>query len=127
VEGYERMPLGVLLIEHGVLDEPDVERALADQARSGRRLGEILVESDLVSRPFLARVLAQQGGVALEADTGFGSGLRSLIERRHLERAGLLGQLAAVPSIPTERRAGERRAAEDRRRTLGRRQGDASW
>lgn len=121
------MPLGLLLIEHGVLDESDVERALDEQSRSGRKLGEILVEEDLLSRPFLDRFLAEQGGIPLEADTGFGSGLRALIERRHLERAGLLGQLAVVPSVLVERRSGRRRAPEDRRKRFDRRQGGARW
>jgi hypothetical protein len=113
-------PLGVLLRAHGVLDESEVDRALADQERSGGQLGQILLEQGLISRPLLDRVLAQQAGIVLEAEAGFGTGLRGLIERRHLERSGV-----RVPSFDPdfridealdERRLDDRRAQGDRRR-----------
>lgn len=124
-----RPPLGVLLIEQGVLGQQEVEWALAQQVKSGRKLGEILIERDLLSRPYLARVLAEQAGVALEDEGGFGSGLRALIERRHLERSGLRADryLATSLRAPTDRRLGERRASTDRRKTADRRGTEPSW
>jgi hypothetical protein len=59
-----RRPLGVVLLEGGVVSEAEVESALAGQQQAGKRLGEILLERDLISSPLLARVLAQQNGIA---------------------------------------------------------------
>jgi hypothetical protein len=130
VETLGRRPLlGGLLIEQGVLGQQEVEWALAEQVKSGRKLGEILIERDLLSRPFLARVLARQAGVALEDEGGFGSGLRALIERRHLERSGLSADqhLSASLRPLTDRRSLERRASADRRKTADRRRTESSW
>lgn len=120
-------PLGVLLLEDGLVTSEDVARALVDQGRSGARLGEILREWGLISRPLLDRVLARQRGVVLETEEGFGAGLRGRIERRHLERVGVsirtvrspdppgVESESKAPAPPEERRRGERRGLGDRR------------
>jgi len=69
-------PLGELLVEQGLVSPEDLERALEEQARTGRKLGEYFVEAELVSLEQLTNVLLQQCGVDLSTDTGFGSGLR---------------------------------------------------
>ena len=69
-------PLGELLVEQGLVSPEDLERALEEQARTGRKLGEYFVEAELVSLEQLTNVLLQQCGVDLTTDTGFGSGLR---------------------------------------------------
>ncbi len=76
-------PLGRLLVEQGLLSEDELERALEQQALTGRRLGETLVELELVSHPALSRALAEQYGIELKSETGFGTGLRAKIERSH--------------------------------------------
>jgi hypothetical protein len=76
-------PLGCLLVEQGLLSEDELERALEAQASTGRRLGETIVELGFVSHPALSRALAAQYGIELKAETGFGTGLRAEIERRH--------------------------------------------
>src|SRR6266581_2116509 len=76
-------PLGRLLVEQGLLSEDELERALEQQASTGRRLGETLVELELVSHLALSRALAEQYGIELKSETGFGTGLRAQIERRH--------------------------------------------
>jgi hypothetical protein len=81
--------LGTVLLEQGALNDEDLERALTAQARNGERLGEILVELDLLSRPALDRAVAVQSGVDLQHEGGYGSGLRAEIERRHRGRRGL--------------------------------------
>jgi hypothetical protein len=48
--------LGAVLLEAGLLSEQDLAAALAEQQRSGRRLGEILVTRGLVSKAVLARL-----------------------------------------------------------------------
>lgn len=67
-------PLGALLVERGLLTDQRLEWAVAEQGRSGRLLGVILVESGYVSGATLARVLAEQHGVEVRT-TGEGSAI----------------------------------------------------
>jgi hypothetical protein len=60
-------PLGALLVEKGLLSASELDRALAEQRRSGRLLGQVLVRRGYVSGPSLVRVLAEQHGVGLQA------------------------------------------------------------
>lgn len=76
-------PLGRLLVEQGLLDADELELALAKQQQTGRRLGETLVDCGFVSGPQLASALAAQYGLELMTEHGFGTGLRSEIQRRH--------------------------------------------
>ena len=63
-------PLGTLLIDEGLMSADDVEHALAEQRRTGRLLGEIVVFRGYVSGVALARVLAKQHGVELRGAPG---------------------------------------------------------
>lgn len=56
----DRVPVGTVLLERGIIDLPMLERALAEQRLSGRRLGEILVDWGVVSWLALAEALAAQ-------------------------------------------------------------------
>jgi hypothetical protein len=60
---YPWRPLGRLLAEAGLVDEPQLEQALAEQQRTGHRLGEILVARGAISGPELIRALAEQSGI----------------------------------------------------------------
>jgi hypothetical protein len=93
-------PLGQLLVEQGMLAPSDLERALAEQQRSGRRLGETIVELGFVSGPELANALAAQYGIELTTEKGFGTGLRSEIQRRHEHDRRGAPRLSALPSPP---------------------------
>ncbi len=55
-------PLGLLLCEQGAVTAQRLEEALAQQAQSGRRLGEMLLLLDLVSEEQIAQALAEQWG-----------------------------------------------------------------
>ncbi|MDX6482998.1 MAG: type pilus assembly protein PilB, partial [Gaiellaceae bacterium] len=90
-------PLGTLLVERGLLSAEELEDALQAQRETGKRLGEILVERGLVSHPALTDTLAGQYGIELTSESGFGTGLRSLIERRHAA-----GRRNALPASPGE-------------------------
>ena len=81
--------LGELLVSEGVLSPDELAEALAAQekTRPRRPLGELLLTSGFVSPSLLVRQLAQQCQLQLEEETGFGTGLRRAIERRHVERA----------------------------------------
>jgi hypothetical protein len=83
--------LGAVLVQQGEVTREEVEKALATQVENGERLGKILLEWSAVSSPALDRALAQQNGVELHLEGGFGTGLRAAIERRHrLRRAALV-------------------------------------
>jgi hypothetical protein len=75
-------PLGRLLVSKGLLSDDQLENALQEQALSGRRLGEILVEFGFVSHRALSLTLAEQYGVDLPSETGFGTGLLAAIDLR---------------------------------------------
>ncbi len=75
--------MGQLLVDEGLLTPEQLEEALDNQATTGRRLGEIAVEFGFVSHMALSRVLSAQYGVELKSETGFGTGLRAELERRH--------------------------------------------
>jgi hypothetical protein len=76
-------PLGQLFVEKGLLTEARLDHALAEQVATGGRLGEKLVELGYVTRSTLQQLLAEQYGVDLVFETGFGTGLRAELERRH--------------------------------------------
>jgi len=63
---YSWRPLGELLIDDGALTSDELDLALAEQRRTGRLIGEILVQSGFVSPFALTRALAGQHGVELE-------------------------------------------------------------
>ena len=84
-------PLGRLLVEQGLLTDDELERALVQQQVSGKRLGETIVALGFVSGPDLASALATQYGIELTVETGFGTGLRAQIQRRHENDRGMPG------------------------------------
>lgn len=58
--------LGTLLADEGLLTETELELALDEQRRTGRLLGQIVVDHGYVSAFSLARVLSAQHGVELQ-------------------------------------------------------------
>jgi hypothetical protein len=75
-------PLGELFVESGLLTRDRLEHALAEQVARGGRLGDKLVELGYVTRHDLARLLAEQTGIELDVDSGFGTGLLAELRRR---------------------------------------------
>jgi hypothetical protein len=55
-----RRPIGQILVEAQAITEEDLAAALAEQERSGRRLGEILIQQGRTSWLALARAMAEQ-------------------------------------------------------------------
>jgi hypothetical protein len=55
-----RRPIGQILLEQQAISEANLEAALREQERSGRRLGEILIESGHTSWLAIARAMAEQ-------------------------------------------------------------------
>ena len=82
--GHEEPPpprprLGQVLLRNGYVSDEDINRALAAQARSGKLIGEILVEQGAVSRPIVTRALEEQDGATGEREQGLFSGLRNAL------------------------------------------------
>lgn len=62
------------MVDAGLIGETELERALAEQARTGRPLGEILVQGGYVSGPAVANALAIQYGGVLRTEYGVAAG-----------------------------------------------------
>src|SRR5512132_3583233 len=60
-------PLGLLLVDKGLMTANELELALAEQRRTGRLLGQILVGRGYVKSLALTQALAEQHGVELRA------------------------------------------------------------
>jgi Type II secretion system (T2SS), protein E, N-terminal domain len=56
-------PLGTLIFRAGLLPAETIESALEEGVKTGKRLGEILIERGLISEVDLARLLAGQKGL----------------------------------------------------------------
>jgi len=93
-------PLGELLVEKELLTEEELEFALTEQAETGRLLGAILVERGYVSGPALAVALAEQYGVELHTERGFGTGLWAEIDRRHRAGRGHEDNVVKLEAVP---------------------------
>lgn len=75
-------PLGELLVEQSWITPADLEQALEAQEKTGRKLGQIVVESGFISVEGLTKVLLEQCGIDMSTQDGFGSGLREELSRR---------------------------------------------
>ena len=56
------VPLGTLIFRAGLLSEEQLEEALDDSVKRGKRLGQVLVERDLLEESEIARLLGEQRG-----------------------------------------------------------------
>ena len=56
----EKIRLGDLLIQQGLLSDEQLKFSLDEQKRSGRKLGRIVVESGFVTEEAISRALARQ-------------------------------------------------------------------
>ncbi|MGE5689581.1 MAG: hypothetical protein ACM33B_03395, partial [Pseudomonadota bacterium] len=93
-----RARLGALLLRKGLVTPVELETALEAQRVKGGLLGEILVRSGLASRPAIEDALAEQQGASIEAEAGFGTGLRSQIAQRRPRRA-VVGEPVVLPAV----------------------------
>ncbi len=59
----ERIRLGDQLLKDGLISEEQLQRALGEQKRTSRMLGELLVETGVITSGTLARTLARCLGV----------------------------------------------------------------
>jgi hypothetical protein len=68
-----------------LISQEELDRALADQVKTGTRLGEILVKQQLISSPELTEALMEQLGREVAKEGGFGTGLWSKMPRRNAQ------------------------------------------
>lgn len=68
----EKPQLGELLVQHGVITPDELTLALAEQQRTRRPLGEVVVSLGLAPGPIVAQALAtQHGGGIVKTEYGF--------------------------------------------------------
>ncbi len=80
--GINWRPLGELFLESDLITRDELEEALSEQGESRQRLGQILVSRGLVSEPELLRVLLDQLGHELEREGAPGPLAHDLAKRR---------------------------------------------
>jgi len=108
--------LGELLLERGLVDERELDGALAVQSSSGRRLGEILVTRGSLAAPDLIAVLAEQHGLDVRVEERVPSPADSPARPpagwqplgRILVERGSLGRDALRTAVAEQRRTGAR-------------------
>jgi hypothetical protein len=79
-------PLGLLLVDKGLVTQTELEIVLDEQRRTGRLLGQILVGSGSVTGLALAQALTEQHGVELRPNNGAGEPLVTDSQRQTKER-----------------------------------------
>jgi hypothetical protein len=111
-------PLGEHLVERGFIVAGELEAALAEQQRSGRKLGEILVAHGALTGSQLTRVLVGQAGLRVEdaqADTVAAAAPPETIEAepwrplgRVLVDRGALAEAELEEALTLQRESGRR-------------------
>jgi hypothetical protein len=106
-------PIGTVLVEAGAIDEAQLEAALAEQKVSGKRLGEVLIDSGAITWNALAHAIAAQvealdGGDAPEPEVPTAPQPRAPVEAP-LATAPAPPVSAAIPEVArVELHAGDR-------------------
>jgi hypothetical protein len=107
-----RKPLGSLLREAGFLTEEQLDRALHEGARSGERLGEVVVRRGWATEDDIAKLLAQQWqlGYVERSSIWFDVDALSRMSREQAQRLEALptrvqdGRVVVAVAEPTEER-----------------------
>jgi hypothetical protein len=113
--GLRRPSLARLLDEEGVASRDQVEDALAEGARTGERLGEVLLRRAVVDEIHLARLLARQWGLPFAEEQHLEPNQQALALLAHDQARALgavpvgweQGVLRVAVAEPTDERLGE--------------------
>ena len=62
----KRVRIGDLLVEQKIISEAQLQAALAEQKKSGRKLGRVLIENGFVDEDKLLRLLSEQLDIPYE-------------------------------------------------------------
>ena len=68
--------LGQIMVDEGFLTPEQLEAAISEQHRSGKPLGQVLVETGMASAGAVANALAEQAGGLLKTEFGVSAGFR---------------------------------------------------
>jgi hypothetical protein len=116
-------PLGTLVYRAGLLSKDKLESALEEGRKSGRRLGEILLQKNWIEEKDLARLLAGQKGLAFVSLRGRGFDeeiARSLPERVSRFHNAMAVEIEGDDLLVAIADPGNDEAVADIRRELGR-------
>jgi hypothetical protein len=72
--------LGEVLLQHGIVNADQLGVALAEQQKTGRPLGEIIVELGYAPGPIVAQALATQRGGLVKTEYGYATGFTSVAQ-----------------------------------------------
>ncbi len=116
------VPLGTLIFRAGLLTEEQLEDALQEGVRTGKRLGEVLVESGQLGEGDLGRLLADQKGLRFVelSSVSFDPAATGLLtaEKAHMFAALPIGFDGGVPLVAVADPSNEL-VTENLRRALG--------
>jgi hypothetical protein len=70
--------LGEVLLQHGIVNADQLAVALAEQQKTSRPLGEIIVELGYAPGPIVAQALATQRGGMVKTEYGYATGFTSV-------------------------------------------------
>jgi hypothetical protein len=116
------VPLGTLIFRAGLLTEEQLEDALQEGVRSGKRLGEVLLEGGLIDERALGRLLADQKGLRFVelSQLALDPAATALLsaEKAHMFAAIPVGFEAGVPVVAVADPSNEL-VTENLRRALG--------
>jgi hypothetical protein len=76
--------LGEVLVAHGVITPDQLEQALEEQQRTGKPLGNVVVDRGFAPGPIVAQALATQRGTMVKTEYGFATGFQA-VQRREPE------------------------------------------
>jgi hypothetical protein len=71
-------PLGRMLVQRGLLTEEQLAAGLAEHGRTGRPLGQVIVDLGYVPATIVAQALATQHGGLLKTEYGYATGFASV-------------------------------------------------
>jgi hypothetical protein len=78
-EARQSPKLGEVLVQHGVMSAEQLAFALDEQRRTGRPLGEIVVERGFAPGPIVAQALATQHGGMVKTEYGYATGFQATV------------------------------------------------
>jgi hypothetical protein len=80
--------LGDILVAHAIITAEQLEQALAEQQRTGKTLGAVIVEAGMAPGPIVAQALATQRGTMVKTEYGFATGFQPSQAVAAVEPAG---------------------------------------
>jgi hypothetical protein len=114
---HSRKPLGALLIDAGLVDQPQVDAAVREGTETGERIGEVVVRRGWATEDDVARVLADQWSLSYvdRASIWFDADALARLSREDAQQLEALpvrvegGRVMVAVAEPTEQRLADLR------------------